>query len=162
MIATFLLLEPKILKFDSIFVVSPKLCDRSVFTFLPQYERIFAKPVRQEVIFQTTARINNTNKVMFLSEIWHKIFLSVKMALIRSGYNFGSEKKFFIVKVILVSITRNSKGKFWNAINCSGVTRQTSRTANFLKGCLFNGLMPVIMCTKFQFDQLISALFFEL
>ena len=75
-----------------------------------------------------------------------KIFLSVKMALIRRGYNFGSEKKFLIVKVILVSLTRNSKGKFQNAMNCSGVTRRTSRTANLLEGCLFNSLVPVITC----------------
>ena len=35
-----------------------------------------------------------------------------------------------------------------------------NRPANFLKCCILNGLMPLIMCTKFQINQMILTLFY--
>ena len=66
----------------------------------------------------------------------------------------------------MASLNTNSGGKHWNAINCSLVKRRTSwrnisknRTVNFLKSCILNSLIPLIICTKFQINQITLILF---
>ena len=89
------------------------------------------------------------------------------MAEIRREYNFRSEKSFLIIKkVILASLNANSGGKHRNATNRSLVERQIlsrhiskSRTQNFLKFCILNSLMLLIMCTKSQINRIILILF---
>ena len=90
------------------------------------------------------------------------------MVQIRRGYNFESEKKILIVKSDFGIINQEFEGQISKRnelLRCDKTNFKTSclkqRTANFLKGCLFNGLVPVITCTKFQFNQIISALFSE-
>ena len=36
-----------------------------------------------------------------------------------------------------------------------------NETVNFLKFCILNSLMPFIICTKFEFNQVIVTLFSE-
>ena len=68
--------------------------------------------------------------------------------------------------MILASLNTNCGGKHRNAMNRSLMKRRIlwchiskSRTANFLKFRILNSLMPLIMCSKFQTNQIILTLF---
>ena len=64
------------------------------------------------------------------------------------------------INVILASLNTISRGEHRNAMNRSFMKRRTlwrnickNRTVNFLKLCILNSIMPLIMCTKFQINQ---------
>ena len=68
--------------------------------------------------------------------------------------------------MILASLNANSGGKYRNVTNRSLVERRTllchiskNRTENFLKFCILDSLIILIMCTKFQINRIILALF---
>ena len=80
------------------------------------------------------------------------------MAEIRREYNFRSEKSF--LRVILASINANSehkhrkakrivptqKDEFYDVISLK-IEKKV-----FLKFCIVNSLVPLIICTKFQMN----------
>ena len=84
------------------------------------------------------------------------------------GYKFWVRKKNLVVKRDFGIINQEFQGQISERnelLRCDKTNFKASclkqRTANFLKGCIFNGLVPVITCTKFQFSQIISTLFSE-
>ena len=82
------------------------------------------------------------------------------MAELRTEYNFRS----FLV--ILAPLNTNFGGNHRNAMNRSLVKRRIllrhiskNRKVKFLKFYNLNSLMPLIMCTKCQINQVILRLF---
>ena len=89
------------------------------------------------------------------------------MAEIRREYNLRSEKIiFYNKKVILASLNMNSGVKHRKSMNRSLIKDELydvhiskNKIANILKFDILNSTMPLIMCTKFQINQIILRLF---